>query len=399
MAGGLGGVERARTVVRGLLGVHLGALEALQAGEQLALLALVDAAGGRGREHAVHLGAERLGLALGGVGAALGALAGLLELAGQAERDALELVDALHRRQQARHHGGGVVEVGDRVALDAGVEVGEALLDLGVGRGARGLAAGQLGLDPRGGAERAEHDERAGGTPALPGLGLRLERLAQRADDDGVLRAHALQHQVHRELEAEVLEEEREVEALVELDRDEHGLHREHRAVGLLAGDVDATGGGRRLAGLQEAAPRLGGGRHGSLDQRLEERLAEDVLGGAAEQQLSGLGPLGDGPLSVGQHEVAADDLAQDRVQRIVGRRLGSRGQHLVGGGSNARGRVHVSSIGRRTPDPQPFVEKNRRRARIQRRLSPGLLRQRRGEALVVELDGNAERPARRSAN
>ena len=224
--------------MRGLLGVELGALETVEAGEQL--LVLGGTAGGR--REALDLGAQGGGLALGGLGAALGALAGLLELAGQAERDALELVDALHRRQQARHHGGGVVEVGDRVALDARIEVGEALLDLGVGLGAGGLAAGQLGLHPRGRLQRAEDDERAGRAPALPGLGLGLERLAHRAHDDRVLRAHALEHQVHRELEAEVLEEEREVEALVELDGDEDGLHREVAAVGLEAVDVDAAG-------------------------------------------------------------------------------------------------------------------------------------------------------------
>ena len=237
-AGGLGDVERAAAVVRGLLGVELGALEPVEAGEQL--LVLGGTAGGR--REALDLGAQGGGLALGGLGAALGALAGLLELAGQAERDALELVDALHRRQQARHHGGGVVEVGDRVALDARIEVGEAFLDLGVGLGAGGLAAGQLGLHPRGRLQRAEDDERAGRAPALPGLGLGLERLAHRAHDDRVLRSHALEHQVRRELEAEVLEEKREVEALVELDGDEDGLHREVAAVGLEAVDVDAAG-------------------------------------------------------------------------------------------------------------------------------------------------------------
>ena len=236
-ARGLGDVERAATVVVVLLGVELGALEPLQAGEQLAVVA---AAAGGGET--LDLGAQGGGLALGGLGAALGGLAGLLELAGKTERDALELVDALHRRQQARHHGGRVVEVGDRVALDARIKVGEALLDLGVGLGADGLAAGQLGLHPRGRLQRAEDDERAGRAPALPGLRLGLERLAHRAHHDGVLRAHALEHQVDGELEAEVLEEEREVEALVELDGDEDGLHREVVALGHDRGHLDATG-------------------------------------------------------------------------------------------------------------------------------------------------------------
>ena len=392
VAGGLGGVERAAAVVRGLLGVQPRALEALEAGEKLAVLCLVHAGGGRRGEHAVHLGAQRLGLALGGLGAALGAQARLLELAGEAEGDALELVDALHRRQQPRDDGGGVVEIGDRVALDAGIDGGQALLDLGVGLGPCGLAARELGLHPRRGLQGTEDDQRAGRAPALPGLGLGLERLAQRPDDDGVLRAHALQHQVHRELEAEVLEEQREVESLVELDGHEHRVHREVVALGVERGDLDAAWRRRRLSGLQEAAPRLGGARQRGLDEQLEEGLAEDVVGGAAEQQLGGLGPLRDGALPVGQDEVAADDLAEDRVQRVVSRRLGSRGQHLVGGGPDARGGVHDSSIGRTTPDPQPFVEKNRRGARIQRRRSPRLLRQGRGEALVVELHGHVER-------
>jgi hypothetical protein len=46
-----------------------------------------------------------------------------------------------------------------------------------------------------------------------------------------------------------------------------------------------------------------------------------------------------------------------------------------------------ATSIGSSPSYIQPFVEKYGRRARIQRRLSPGLLRQGRGEALVVELN------------
>src|SRR5262245_56761604 len=46
-----------------------------------------------------------------------------------------------------------------------------------------------------------------------------------------------------------------------------------------------------------------------------------------------------------------------------------------------------ATSIGSSPSYIQPFVEKYGRRARIQRRLSPGLFGQGRGEALVVELD------------
>ena len=176
--------------------------------------------------------ARRPGAGLGG--ALLGVAAGLVELGGQAAGDALELVDALDGAEQARDDRGGVVEVAE-VALDARVGVREALLGLGVLRGALGLAAGQLLLDPRGRLQRAEDDERAGGAPALPRLRVGLDRGLQRADDDRVLLAHAQQHQVQRQLEGQVLEEEREVEALVELDRDEDGLHRELAAVAAAA--------------------------------------------------------------------------------------------------------------------------------------------------------------------
>ena len=129
-----------------------------------------------------------------------------------------------------------------------GIEVGEALLDVGVLLGAGGLARGELLLDPRRRLGRAEDDERAGRAPALPGLRLGLDRLAQRAHDDRVLLAHAQQHQVQRQLEAEVLEEQREVEALVELDGDEDGLDRELAALGVQA----AT----RRRGRGRSAPR-----------------------------------------------------------------------------------------------------------------------------------------------
>jgi hypothetical protein len=79
---------------------------------------------------------------------------------------------------------------------------------------------------------------------------------------------------------------------------------------------------------------RLGGSRDGTLDEGVEERLSEHVLGRPAEQQLSGLGPLGDRPLTVGEHEEAADDLPQNRVQRIVD----SVGDDLVDGRIDARG-------------------------------------------------------------
>ena len=228
------GARGGAVVLAGGVAVLAGALEALQAGEQLDPLRLGGGVGGGGAAgggvQALQLGLGELGLALGGLGldaARLRLALGLLDLAGEPAGDALELVDALHRRQEPGDDRGGVVEVVDRPALDAGIGVGDGLLALGVLAGALLLAADELVLDPRGRRERAEGDHGAGGAPAVPGLGLLVEGGAQRADHDGVLLAHAQQHQVHRELEGEVLEEEREVEALVELDGDEDGLERE----------------------------------------------------------------------------------------------------------------------------------------------------------------------------
>ena len=162
---GLGGGERLAALGLDGLAVQTGALEPLQASELLDAVEL----GRHARQRALQVAAQRLGGAIGVGGAALGLAARLLELLRQPAGDALELVDALDRAQQARDDRGGVVEVAE-VALDARVEVGQALLGLGVGRGALGLAAGELGLDPRRGLQRAEDDQRAGRAPALPGL-------------------------------------------------------------------------------------------------------------------------------------------------------------------------------------------------------------------------------------
>ena len=336
----------------GGLAVQRGALQALEAGEQLDPLPLGLRAGGAGRAgrdvQALDLHAGLLGLALGGLGAAAGGLRlalGLGDLAGQLARDALELVDALQRGEQAADDRGGVVEVVDRVALDAGIGVGQRLLALRVLAGALLGTADELLLDPRRRRQRAEGDHRAGGAPALPVLRLRVERRAQGADHDRVLLAHAQQHQVHRELEGEVLEEEREVEALVELDRDEDGLERERLAAGFVLGvDLDECAGVRRVAGREEAAPLLGVLAQRAGEQVVEERVAEGVGRLLAEQHLGRLGPLGHGALAVGEQEPAADDLLEQRVERIRahvlralglggGRRHGGLGIERAGGG------------------------------------------------------------------
>jgi hypothetical protein len=164
-----------------------------------------------------------------------------------------------------------------------------------------------------------------------------------------VLLAHAQQHQVHRELEREILEEEAEVEALVELDRDEDGLQRE-LLVGrrVLRGDLDERAGVRRVAGGQEAAPLLGVLAQRAREQALEEAVAEGVGRFLAEQELSRLRPLRDGALAVGEDEPAADDLLEQPVQRVGVDdlvRLGSRG----GRGRGRRGRRRIESgAGRR---------------------------------------------------
>ena len=304
------------------------------AGERLAVGRGRAAGGGRSAQP-LELCARLLGLALRGLGA-LGALLGLaarlLDLAGQLAGDALQLVDPLERGEQPRDDRGGVVEVADRPAVDAGVDVGDRLLALGVLARAILLAADELLLDPRGRRERAERDHRAGGAPAVPGLRLLVERGAQRPHDDGVLLAHAQQHQVERQLEGEVLEEEREVEALVELDRDEDRLEREHRVGRRMARvDLDAAARLRRVAGGEEAAPLLGLLAQRPGQQPVEERVAERLGGVLAEQDLGGLGPLGDGALAVGQDEPAADDLLEQRVERIARDELVGRGRRSGG--------------------------------------------------------------------
>ena len=296
-----------------------GLLQARDALEQLGLLAGVGA-GADLVAHALELLARLVDLALGGLGAVaavLGLAAGLLERGGEVGGGLLEILDALERGEQARDDRGGVVEVGDRVARDPGIGI-EHLLGLEVGGGAARLTRGELVVDPRGGLERAEGDERAGRAPAVPRLRLGLERPAQRTHHDRVLLAHAHQHQVARQLEGEVLEEEREVEALVELDRDEDHLERERPLVGRVErADVLLRAGARGLAALEEAAPRLGvGGR--VVDERVEQALAQHLGGVEPEQQLGRLAPLGDRALAVGQDEEPVDDLGEERVERVV---------------------------------------------------------------------------------
>ena len=225
----------------------------LEAGDALQQLPALGGVLGRGHlvADALELLARLVDLLLGLLGAVAAGLrlaAGLLERDGKVGGGLLEVLDALQRGQQAGDDGGGVVEVGDRVALDAGIGI-EALLALDVLGRARGLAGGERLLDPRRRLRRAERDERAGRAPAVPRLRLGLERLAQRAHHDRVLLAHAHQHQVARQLEGEVLEEEREVEALVELDRDEDHLERE----AALVGGVDRA---HRLRRARCAGPR-----------------------------------------------------------------------------------------------------------------------------------------------
>ena len=358
------GARGSAVVLAGGVAVLAGALQALQPCEQLDPLRLGGGIGGggatRGGVQALQLGLGELGLALGGLGldaARLGLALGLLDLAGKPAGDALELVDALQRRQEPGDDRGSVVEVVDRSALDAGVRVGDGLLALGVLAGALLLAADELVRDPRGRLERAEGDHGAGGAPAVPGLRLLVEGGAQRADHDGVLLAHAQQHQVHRELEGEVLEEEREVEALVELDGDEDGLERELRLRRRVAGgDLHERAGVRRVAGGEEAPPLLGGVGERAGEQALEERVPQRVGRLLAEQQLGGLGPLRHGALAVGEDEPAADDLLEQRVQRIAAHELlrldGSRGRscgqrRVVGAGRRSWGREVHAGTGR----------------------------------------------------
>ena len=297
-----------------------GLLEAGDAGQQLGLGGAVPLGGADLVADLLELLARLVDLALGGLGAVaadLGLAAGLLERGREVGGGLLEVLDALERGEQAGDDGGGIVEVGDRVAGDPGIGIHH-LLGLLVGGRAARLAGGQLVVDPRGRLERAEGDERAGRAPAVPRLRLGLERPAQRAHHHRVLLAHAHQHQVARELEGEVLEEEREVEALVELDRDEDHLERERPLVRREDGaDVLLRARARGLALLEEAPPRLGvGGR--VVDERVEQRLAQRLGGVEPEQQLGRLAPLRHRALAVGQDEEPVDQLGEECVERVV---------------------------------------------------------------------------------
>ena len=104
-------------------------LDPLQARLLLVTVELARHAGQR----ALQIGLQGRGVAVGRQRALVGLAAGLLELRGQRVGDALELVDALHRGEQAGDDRGGVVKIVE-AALDARVGVGQALLGLGVGQ-------------------------------------------------------------------------------------------------------------------------------------------------------------------------------------------------------------------------------------------------------------------------
>ena len=230
--------------------------------------------------------------------------------------------------------------------------------------------------------ERAEGDERAGRAPAVPRLRLGLERPAQRAHHDRVLLAHAHQHQVARELEGEVLEEEREVEALVELDRDEDHLERERPLVRREdRADVLLRARARGLALLEEAPPRLGvGGR--VVDERVEQRLAQRLGGVEPEQQLGRLAPLRHRALAVGQDEEPVDQLREECVERVV------RDFRLV----DVRVLRGVCWMGfMRGSATQPLLQEHGCRTGVLGHHPPGSACQLRGEAFVVDLNRHIE--------
>ena len=240
------------------------------------MLAVVAAAGLDVRDGALKVLAQARGLALGGLGAGaadLGVLAGLLDLRGQRLGHALEVVDALHRRQQARHHGGGVVEVVDGLALDARIRVGDALLSVGVGLGAGGLALGELLLDPGRRLQRAEHDQRAGGAPALPRLRLDLDRRraarARRPGAAGACAAASGSAAARSPRSSRNSEKSKPSSSLTGTNTASIGKvpPSRRRAVHL-----DAAGRGGRVAGGEEAPPLLRVGRQRAGHERVEER-------------------------------------------------------------------------------------------------------------------------------
>ena len=360
--------------------------------------------GREGVEALLELGAQHLRVALGGGGAVLGVAAGLVELGGEAVRHPLEVVDALEGREQAGDDRGGVVEVVDVLALDARVRVVRRSSVSASAAALGGLARGELGLDPRGRRERAEDDERAGGAPALPRCGLLLDRLAQRAHHDRVLLAHAHQHQVHGQLEAQVLEEQREVEALVELDGDEHRLHREAVAVGVRGGDARRGRDLRRLALLEERAPglRLRRAARRSACRRTTARARPGPGGRTAARparttwrptlpSVSTKYPptICRRTSSSGSCTAAASAVALSTSDASDGGAPGTPGTECAEGFIGfSKGVGHSFPLYRQiSGGRQPLVEKHGRGSGVQRGRSARLARERGREALVVELD------------
>ena len=225
-AGGLGGGERLAEVVAGLLVVERGALEALDARERLEVR--LGGVGREGVEALLELGAQRWASRSAAAARLLGVAAGLVELRGQAVGHPLEVVDALERREQARDDRGGVVEVVDVLPWMPGSGL---VRRSSVSASAAARAAsrrGELGARPTG---SASSGRKTTSVPAVrqPSHGCGSSSIAWRSarTTTGCCWRMRISIRFMRQLEAQVLEEQREVEALVELDGDEDGLHRE----------------------------------------------------------------------------------------------------------------------------------------------------------------------------
>ena len=211
-----------------------GLLEARDALAQLGLLA-----GVLGRADLVadllELLARLVDLALGLLGAVAAGLrlaAGLLERGGEVGGGLLEVLDALERGEQARDDGGGVVEVGDRVALDAGIGIHASPRP----RRPRRRGAPRARRARRRPTGSASSGRKATSVPAVrqPSHGCGSVSSAPRSarTTTGCCWRMRMSIRLRGSSKDEVLEEEREVEALVELDRDEDHLERERPLVG-----------------------------------------------------------------------------------------------------------------------------------------------------------------------
>ena len=183
--------------------------------------------------------------------------------------------------------------------------------------GLLGLAAG--GVDPRRRSGGGVGHQHAG--QALLGLerGPALKRRRDRLEHVLVVAAQAGELGPGGQVGGQVADEEAELRALAEPDRDEGELERELGAVAVAGLDGEARGRRVALAVGQEALPAAHGPVLVATQHRVEQRAADDPLGLPAEQQLRPVAPARDPAVGPGEDEVRLDQLEQDVLDRLVG--------------------------------------------------------------------------------